>query len=248
MAIEDATSAGWELQGAARERYVGDLFDRIARPYDRLNRVISLGRDRRWRRVAVTMSGAQPGDRVADVGTGTGDLGIAFAQHVDRAGQVVGIDLSAGMLAVAREKRAQADVPWYRLVRGTAAATGLPPAWADVVSMGWVLRNVGDREAAYAEIHRVLKPGGRVVVVDMSRPRGPLRRAGFWMFRHVVMPPLARLSGGDRSAYRYLAGSTDGFPDGPALADELREAGFADVRWRPLMMGAIAVHVATAAE
>jgi len=221
------------------------MFDRISGPYDRLNRVISLGRDARWRRVAVELSAAQPGDRVADLGTGTGDLGLAFAGRVGPEGRVAGLDLSQGMLDVARAKRDEQNIPVYSLHRATAASTGLPDGWAEVVSMGWVLRNVGDRLSVYTEVRRILRPGGRFVVVDMSRPRGMFRRTGFWMFRHMFMPLLALISGGDRAAYRYLASSTDHFPDGPGLAEELRSAGFENVAFRPLMLGAIAVHVAT---
>lgn len=221
------------------------MFDRIASPYDRLNRVISLGRDRRWRREAVVLSGVGRGDSVADLGTGTGDLGLDFAAAVGPSGRVAGCDLAQGMLREAGEKRRRGPCSWYTLHRASAARTGLPKAWADVVSMGWVLRNVADRQEAYAEIFRILKPGGRFVSLDMSRPRGPMSRAGFWFYRHVAMPGLAFLSGGDRSAYRYLATSTDGFPDGPALAQELRDAGFTDVVLRPLMLGSLAIHVGT---
>lgn len=236
---------GWELSGVDRERYVERMFDGIAKPYDRLNRVISLGRDRRWRAVAVEMSGVRPGDNVADVGCGTGDFSFDFARAVGQEGRVVGLDVSPGMLEVAAVKRAEADVPWLTLHRANASATGLPDGWADVVGMGWVLRNVGDRAPVYVELQRVLRPGGRFVCIDMSRPSNPVSRAGNWVYRHLVMPILARFAGGDRSAYRYLASSTDHFPDGPALAAELSAAGFTDVTWRPLMMGSLAVHVAT---
>ncbi|MAB87837.1 MAG: ubiquinone/menaquinone biosynthesis methyltransferase [Planctomycetota bacterium] len=238
---------GWELTGTDRERYVERMFDGIAKPYDRLNRVISLGRDRRWRAVAVEMSGVRAGDNVADVGCGTGDLAFDFARAVGESGRVVGLDLSPGMLQVATAKHAASDVPWLSLHRANAAATGLPDAWADVVGMGWVLRNVGDRAPVYKEIQRILRPGGRFVCIDMSRPGNPVSRLGNWMYRHLAMPVLARFSGGDRSAYRYLASSTDHFPDGPDLAAELAQAGFKDVTWRSLMLGSLAVHVATTA-
>lgn len=239
------TAPGWELSGAEKERYVERMFDGIAEPYDRLNRVISLGRDRRWRAVAVEMSRVRPGDKVADVGCGTGDFSLDFARAVGERGRVVGLDVSPGMLKVADAKRTTANVPWLTLHRANACATGLPDAWGDVVSMGWVLRNVGDRGVVYEEILRVLRPGGRFVCIDMSRPRNPVSRAGNWTYRHLVMPVLARLSGGDRSAYRYLASSTDHFPDGGVLAEEMERAGFEPVTWRPLMLGSLAVHVAT---
>lgn len=236
--------AGHELTGTDRERYVESMFDGIAEPYDKLNRVISLGRDPKWRALAVKMSGARQGDSIADLGCGTGDFAIDFADHVGSTGRVAALDLSPGMLAVADRKRSGTR-PWLSLHRANAQATGLPDSWADVASMGWVLRNVGDRQATYAEIQRILKPGGRFVCIDMSRPRGAVSRAGFWMYRHVIMRGLVRFAGGNKDAYRYLANSTDTFPDGPALADEMREAGFLDVEWRSLMMGALAIHVGT---
>ena len=234
---------GWELSGADKERFVERMFDDIAEPYDRLNRVISLGRDRRWRAVAVEMSGANPGQRVVDVGCGTGDLAMDFVQAVGAGGRVVGLDLSAGMLAVARGKGR--GISWLTLHRANASATGLTGGWADVVSMGWVLRNVGDRRPVYDEVQRVLKSGGRFVCLDMSRPRNPISRVGNWAYRHLALPVVARCCRADRNAYDYLANSTDRFPDGPKLAEELTAAGFRDVAWRPLMLGALAVHVGT---
>ena len=236
--------AGHHLTGVDRERYVESMFDGIAEPYDRLNRVISMGRDRRWRQLAVKMSGARAGDRIADLGCGTGDFAIDFADHVGPDGRVSALDLSPGMLAVAEKKRAGTR-QWLTLHRANAAETGLESGWTDVASMGWVLRNVGKRPETYDEILRILKPGGRFVCIDMSRPRGPISRAGFWIYRHLVMRGLVRFAGGNRSAYRYLACSTDGFPDGPELKDELETAGFEDVKWRALMLGALAIHVAT---
>ncbi len=240
---EAQATPGWEMAGARRERYVERMFDGIAGPYDRLNRVISLGRDRRWRALAVKMSEVTPGQRVVDAGCGTGDLALDFARAVGAEGRVVGLDLSAGMLEVASQKRS--ETPWLTLHRANASSTGLPDRWADVVSMGWVLRNVGDREEVYREVRRVLKPGGRFVCVDMSRPRNPVWRAGHWLYRHTALPVLAFACRADRQAYRYLANSTDRFPDGPTLGEELERAGFSSVHWRPLMCGALAIHVGT---
>jgi demethylmenaquinone methyltransferase/2-methoxy-6-polyprenyl-1,4-benzoquinol methylase len=217
------------------------MFDRIAGPYDRLNRVISLGRDQKWRRSLIKMAGVKSGDLAVDMGTGTGDLGMALAEVVGPNGCVLGLDLSFSMLRIAQSKREAA--PWYAVHRASAAATGLHSGIADVVTMGWVLRNVGDRLAIYQEVLRVLKPGGVFVCLDMSRPQGWFARAGFWTYRHGLLPVLARLGGGDGQAYDYLAGSTDQFPLAKDLAIEWTENGFESVQFRRLMMGALAIHL-----
>ena len=229
---------GARLSGDDKERYVESLFDRIASPYDRLNRIISMGRDRAWRRRVVELAAVPSDGRVIDLGTGTGDLALEFARTLGADARVVGIDLSGGMLARAVEKSGGRGT-W---MRGKADAIPFPDDWADAISMAWVLRNVKDREGVYREVQRVLKPGGRFLCVDMSRPRSAFARAGFWGYRHLAMPVLVRLCGGDKDAYHYLASSTDHFPDGPALAEELREVGFVDVSYKALMTGAVAIH------
>ena len=236
----DPAADGARLSGRERETYVGEMFDRIAVPYDRLNRVISLGRDRAWRQRLVAGAACRPGSCVVDLGCGTGDLALAFAASPGV--EVVGVDLSKGMLRRAHAKARGGLAPGARFVRGNAQHVPLPDAWADVVSMGWCLRNVGDRPAVYREVLRLLEPGGVFMNIDMSRPQGRLSRAGFFLYRHLVMPVLARLGGAEAGAYRYLAASTDRFPDGPALEGELRAAGFTDVSHEPLMTGAVAIH------
>lgn len=234
-------TAGWQLKGSEREKYVAGMFDRIAEPYDRLNRLISLGRDQRWRRSLIQMAGVQPGHIAVDLGTGTGDLGLALADVVGSTGRVIGLDLSASMLRIAEQKRER--TPWYTVHQASAAATGVPDEFADVVTMGWVLRNVGDRPEVYAEVMRILKPGGTFVCLDMSRPDGLVAKAGFWTYRHGLLPILARMGGGDGKAYDYLAGSTDAFPRARELSAEWERHGFHDVRFKRLMMGALAIHL-----
>ena len=240
--VEDEVE-GAQLEGAARERYVKDLFDRIAGPYDRLNRLISLGRDPAWRKYALDRIGVGPGMHALDLGTGTGDLFLLLRERVGATGHVTGIDLSDEMLDVARQK-AGAVFPGepHELRQGTASDTGTDEASQDVVTMGWVLRNVGDRQDVYREVLRVLKPGGHFVSLDMSRPKSAVLRAGAGAYMHLVMPVATKLFGGDMAAYKYLAQSTDRFPDKNALAEEWRAAGFVDVAVSSRMMGSIAIH------
>ena len=231
------------MQGRDRELYVAGMFDRIAAPYDRLNGLISLGKHHRWRETAIAMAGVDPGANVLDLGCGTGDFILAALPKLAGRGDILGIDLAPNMLQIARSKIDPVRGPvTVDLRAGNAGKTGLPDGWADVVTTGWVVRNLGDRPLVYAEIMRVLKPGGRFVCLEVSRPGSALARAGFVVYLHVVMPAMVTLTGGDRSAYRYLADSTERFLSAPELAAELRAAGFADVTWRSLMGGAMAIH------
>ncbi len=236
-------ASGAELSGDAKDRFVAGLFDRIAAGYDRWNRLLSLGRDLAWRRQALRFAGVQPGWRAVDLGTGTGDLYLLLREAVGPTGSVIGIDVAANMLELARTK-AEARFPDQSpdLRQGHAGATGLPDASCDVVTMGWVLRNVGDRQAVYREIQRILAPGGTFLIVEMSQPGFPPLRWSSGVYLNVVMPWLVRWTGGDATAYRYLAESTAAFPSKQELADEWRQAGFEDVAWRSRMLGAIAIH------
>jgi demethylmenaquinone methyltransferase / 2-methoxy-6-polyprenyl-1,4-benzoquinol methylase len=234
---------GVALTGAAREAFVEKMFDDIAAPYDDLNRVLSLGRDLSWRRAALHLAGLRPGAEVVDLGCGTGDFSLAAAERVGDSGAVVGVDLSEGMLARAREKIGASGRRNVKVVRGNAQETGLPAARADAVLMGWSLRNVGDRKATYREVARLLKPEGRLVVLDCSKPTNPFVRFGFAAHVRCVLPILARFKGGDPEAYRYLAASTEAFLTADELAAELTAAGFRDVAYRGFMCGTIAAHV-----
>ena len=245
MAGAHETTDGASLQGEAREAYVEAMFDRISAPYDRLNRIISLGRDPAWRRLAVKMGAIGPGSRVLDLGTGTGDLAEIIAETVGPEGRVLGLDLSEGMLSVARVKLKRRGFAHASVRKGNARETGeTADAW-DAVTMGWVLRNVGDRPATYEEILRVLKPGGRLVVLDCSKPDNPIMRFGFWIYLRTVMPLLIRFLHGDGDAYRYLKESTEKFLTPNELTAELTRAGFSKVVCRKLMGGSMAIHVAT---
>lgn len=233
---------GARLAGEQKEHYVHSMFDRIAAPYDRLNSRISFGRDARWRKILVERSGAGPGDHVVDLGTGTGELALQFAREVGPEGRVTGVDLSAKMLEQAEQKRAVEGLANIEFREGNACATELPSSSADLVAMGWCLRNCSDLHAALHEVLRILKPGGTFVCLDMSRPSFAPVRGLFFLHRHLVMPLQARFYGADAEAYRYLACSTDHFPDRKALEHVMRTAGFAHIESWPLMMGAVALH------
>jgi demethylmenaquinone methyltransferase/2-methoxy-6-polyprenyl-1,4-benzoquinol methylase len=233
------------LEGEEKEEYVTGMFNRIARPYDKLNGLISLGRDAKWRQEALSWAGVTSGDHVADLGTGTGDFYLEIRQRVGDEGRVVGIDIAENMLAVAKEKADQKFGTHVDLRLGSAAETGLDDASQDLVTMGWVLRNVADRAAVYAEVMRILKPGGKFLCVDMSKPSfAPIRWAS-QAYLAMAMPVLIRVAGGDREAYDYLNRSTQKFPNRNELVVEWQAAGFIDVKSRGFMAGSIAAHLAT---
>ncbi|MDP6719234.1 MAG: ubiquinone/menaquinone biosynthesis methyltransferase [Pirellulaceae bacterium] len=238
---------GSQLSGKAKEAFVEEMFDNIAVPYDRLNRVCSFWRDGAWRRRLVRMIGLKSGHVAVDLGTGTGDLALSMLPVVGEGGRVIGIDLSSKMLNVARSKFAAigAEATNYTLTIGNAEATGLDSNSADVITMGWVLRNVGNRDAVYQEVLRVLKPGGRFGIIEMSQPDNRLLRFLSRLYIRVVMPLLIRMVGGRGDAYDYLASSTLKFPMKDSLTREWRDAGLQRVQSHSLMFGSIAIHVGT---
>ena len=235
---------GASLTGHERESFAAGMFDALAPKYVRLNRLITWGADDRWRRLAIAAAGIAPGDTVLDLGTGTGDLYIPAYRAAQPGGRVIGLDISANMLAVAdgRIRTAFPDTEPQLHVR-PATATELPDASVDVVLMGWVLRNVGDRPATYREILRVLKPGGRFVCIETSRPGFWPFRAGNYLYCKFLMPNLVRAAGGNRASYEYLAKTTVNFPRRHDLTAEWQRAGLRGVTSRPLMLGSIALHV-----
>ena len=218
---------------------VRDMFDRISPSYDRMNLLMSMGRDGRWRRLGVRASRAQPGDAALDVCCGTGDFAVELRRAVGPSGRVVGLDFSPQMLAVARRKCSA--VEWQQ---GDALALPFADGEFAAACVGFGVRNLSDHRRGFAEMARVVRPGGRVVCLEMSTP--PAWAAPFariWTDRAV--PLLGRAIARDADAYSYLPESVRRFPDAPGLAAVMRAAGLEDVRFRRLMLGVVAVHVGT---
>ena len=213
--------------GEEKRTTVTAMFDRVAPSYDRLNRLISLGQDRRWRRHAIYALAARPGDRVLDLACGTGDL----CRELAAAGcHPIGFDLSPGMLDHAR-----VVAP---LVLADALQLPVPDACADGITCGFALRNFTDLAAFATECVRVLRPGGRVSLLDAAEPTGTLARVGhsIW-FRHAV-PRIGGLLG-DGAAYRYLPASTAYLPNPTAIVDLFTDAGLVQVQRRTFTGGAV---------
>jgi demethylmenaquinone methyltransferase/2-methoxy-6-polyprenyl-1,4-benzoquinol methylase len=215
------------------------MFDRIAPVYDAMNRVMTVGLDLRWRRLAAAAV-VRPGDRVLDAACGTGDL--ALADRRAGAAEVVGVDFSQKMLDRARRK--SSTVEW---VQGDLLALPFGDATFDSATVGFGIRNVADVELGLRELRRVLRPGGRLAVLEITQPRGPLRLFyGVWFGR--VVPLLGRLlPGGVGTAYSYLPASVRRFPPAEDLTAAIAKAGFADVQFRLLACSIVALHTGTAA-
>ena len=216
---------------------VRGLFERIAPEYDRLNDLLSLGLHRLWKRQALHWLRPIPGQRLVDLCCGTGDLALLLAARVRPGGEVLGLDAAAAPLEVARRRGARQ--PWLplRWRQGDALATGLAAGWADGASMAYGLRNLADPGAGLRELRRLLRPGGRAVVLDFNRPSpgGGLEAFQRLYLRRVVVPAARRV--GLEEHYAYLEASLATFPRGPEQEQLAREAGFAGVCHRPLAAG-----------
>jgi demethylmenaquinone methyltransferase / 2-methoxy-6-polyprenyl-1,4-benzoquinol methylase len=212
------------------------MFDRIAPIYDAMNRAMTVGLDRRWR-AETARAVVIPGDRVLDACCGTGDLALAA---LEAGGRVTGLDFSERMLERARAK--SEAVEW---VRGDALALPFADASFDAATVGFGVRNLDDLERGLRELRRVLVPGGRLAILEITRPRGPLRP--FYRLWFDALVPLAGklLPGG--SAYTYLPASVRRFPEAEDLAELMRGGGFQDVRYRHFAGGIVALHTGKAA-
>jgi len=222
---------------AEDKRRTPRMFSAIAHRYDLLNHVLSFNADRAWRRALVEMAGISPGDRVLDVATGTGDVALAFARH-SQAARVTGVDLAHGMLDVGREKVARAGMTErVTLMEGDALALPFDDSTFDVVTIAFGLRNLPDTAAGIAEMTRVLRPRGRLLVLEFFPPRGGAFLAAYRVYLGRVLPVVGGAISGSRAAYRYLADSIEDFLSHDALRAQMRTAGLADVKKRRLSGG-----------
>lgn len=214
------------------------MFARIAGRYDLLNRLMTFGRDRAWRRFVVDQAALPAGGRLLDLGSGTGDIALEALRRAGNA-TVVGADFTLPMMEVGRSRPGGERVLWCG---ADALRLPFPDAAFDAVTSGYLLRNVADARAAFREQARVVRPAGRVVCLDTSPPPRNLARPFVLFQLRCVIPLLGRLIARDAAAYRYLPESTRRFKTPEELAALMREAGLEDVRWRSFMFGSIAVH------
>jgi demethylmenaquinone methyltransferase / 2-methoxy-6-polyprenyl-1,4-benzoquinol methylase len=222
---------------------VRDVFDSVAGSYDLMNDIMSGGMHRLWKRFALSQTGLRPGQHALDVASGTGDLGAGLARQVGRDGLAVLTDINREMLARGRDRLIDKGIgAQVAFVIANAECLPFPDRRFDCVTIGFGLRNVTDKPAALASMRRVLRPGGRLVVLEFSKPR-PEIRAAYDAYSFNVLPRLGGIVAGDAASYRYLAESIRMHPDQETLATMIRDAGFDDCRWHNLAAGIVALHV-----
>jgi demethylmenaquinone methyltransferase/2-methoxy-6-polyprenyl-1,4-benzoquinol methylase len=221
-----------------KRRYVGRLFATIADRYDFITRLLSFGRDQRWKARLIDLARIEPGARVLDVACGTGDLAFRAARC---GGRVAGLDLTLRMIVLARRKPGAARIAW---LVGDIGQLPLESATVDVITTGYGLRNVPDLSRALAELHRVLRPGGRLCALDFDRPESPALRAVYLSYLTLVGSALGWVLHGDPDTYRYIPASIRRYPGARGVVALLQAAGFSDVRHVGLFGGLMAIHVA----
>lgn len=227
-----------------KTRQVREMFDSIAPAYDFMNRAMTMGIDRLWRRKAVRLLRDWQHDDILDIATGTGDLAIKLARELDPIA-VTGVDLSEGMIEIGRAKVAKEGLQEVvTLGIGDCLLLPFTDASFDVVTCAYGVRNFADLLAGYREMHRVLRPGGRAVILELSTPTSPMVRPLYNFYTRHVIPTVGRLVSKDVRAYSYLPESIAAVPQGDAMTAIMLEAGFSQARAIPLTMGVCTIYEA----
>ena len=218
---------------------IRDMFDTISGVYDPMNTLISGFQEPRWRHRAVRAAALAPGMRALDIATGTGKVALEMWQRVQPGGEVEGIDFAEGMLAVARNH--YADRVGLTFTTGDALELPVPDGTFDAATIAFGMRNLADYRRGFLEMVRAVKPGGRVVCLEIARPQSRAARAAQAWFDRIV-PVIGRVAG-QKQAYSYLVSSTQDYPDPVRIAAIMREAGLVDVSWQPMTLGIVTLHV-----
>jgi demethylmenaquinone methyltransferase/2-methoxy-6-polyprenyl-1,4-benzoquinol methylase len=223
------------LTGKDRGAYVQKMFTRIAHRYDLMNRLMTAGQDTRWRKRVIQQAGLNPFARLLDIGAGTGDLAREALKQHNKA-SITAADFTLEMMQVGRKND--------KLAWSVADALNLPFAEKifDAVVSGFLMRNVSDIQQTLKEQYRALKPGGRIVVLDTTKPRRNLLTPLIWLHMHVVIPLIGGLLTGSRAAYQYLPDSTEAFISANELAVRMAAVGFKKINFEVFMFGTVAVH------
>jgi demethylmenaquinone methyltransferase/2-methoxy-6-polyprenyl-1,4-benzoquinol methylase len=225
------------------------MFTVVPPRYDLVNRIITLGLDKRWRRIAAETCLENNPETVLDLGCGTGDLTINIARLAGKNTEIIGLDYSQPMLEIAQQKATKVGVvKSVRFTQSDAAALPFPDAYFDCVGNSFAFRNLTYKnplaQAHLAEVKRVLKPGGRYVIAESSQPENPVIRAMFRLYVRIFVAPVGIIISGNPGAYRYLTESITRFYTPPEVRDILKAAGFRNISYRPLLLGATGIHVA----
>lgn len=233
----------YHLMGDEKGHYVRKMFSTIAGQYDRMNSILSLRMHHKWRQQAISIADIRPGQTVLDVATGTGDMMIEAMKRMDGRGLVIGLDFVPRMLEIARKKlnRLMINKPDFELIVGDAMHLPFADASFDVITIGFGLRNVVMLEKALEEFVRVLKPEGRLVVLEFNHPRKRLARIMHVLYCEKLLPVIGRLFSGS-DGYAYLPASIRLFPGRRALAQLMHDAGLRNNRWKDLTLGYVVIH------
>jgi len=244
MGNEDSVDFGYaRVPRGEKVRRVRGVFDSVAARYDLMNDLMSGGAHRLWKHFALSQTGLRPGDVALDVAGGSGDLTLGMSAQVGDAGLVVLTDINNAMLSRGRDRLIDAGVVRnLRFAQANAECLPFRDASFHCVTIGFGLRNVTDQPAALRSMQRVLKSGGRLVVLEFSRPVNPTLGSLYDRYSFSVLPRLGRLVAGDADSYRYLAESIRKHPDQETLLGMMREAGLEDCRYTNLFGGIVAVH------
>ncbi len=228
-----------------KKKQVEQMFDNISGNYDGLNRIISLGSDKKWRKKVVKMVAERKPDSILDIATGTGDLAIKFASKTN-ASKIIGLDLSDGMLSIARKK--VLDTPLAKkvqFVQGDSEALPFENNTFDAITVSFGIRNFEDLEKGLSEIHRVLKPKGLFVILETSVPSKAPFKQGYHFYSKTILPLIGKIFSKDKVAYSYLSESASVFPHGEVLNNILRKIGFIEVENNPQTFGVATIYNAT---
>ena len=221
--------------------HVRGVFDSVAPKYDVMNDLMSMGLHRAWKAYTVMVANLQEGDRALDIAGGTGDLALAFSKKVGRTGQVVHTDINEAMLSTGRNRLIDEGVSLPTMVCD-AEKLPFPDGYFNLVSVAFGLRNMTHKDVALAEMHRVLKPGGKLLVLEFSKVAAPLEKIYDW-YSFKVLPKLGKLVAGDDSSYQYLAESIRMHPGQAELKTMMHKGGFGHVDYHNLTGGVVALHV-----
>jgi demethylmenaquinone methyltransferase/2-methoxy-6-polyprenyl-1,4-benzoquinol methylase len=229
--------------GREKEAYVEELFSSIAPRYDLLNSIISLNRHKRWRRFAVAQANLKEGDVVLDVASGTGDFAVELAKSVGESGIVAATDFCRPMAALGCRKVRTLGYRNIAFALANAESLPFPDDTFDCATIGFALRNVADVQATLIEMTRVVKPGGRVISLEISRPQSVFIKPFWKLYFYGLLPFIARVFKGKREPYEYLPNSVTHFHSREQLAKEMQIAGMEDIRIINLTLGVVCVHV-----
>ena len=241
---EDTTHFGFEnVKVEEKAGKVAEVFHSVAAKYDIMNDLMSFGIHRIWKRLTIESSGVRPGHRVLDIAGGTGDLTMQFSKRVGEQGEVILADINASMLAVGRDRLLDKGYGSnIKFVQANAECLPFPDNYFNAVSIAFGLRNVTHKDKAIASMLRVLKPGGRLLILEFSKPSNPVLSEVYDKYSFTALPVMGRMITNDSESYKYLAESIRMHPDQETLKQMMDDAGFVNTRYQNMTGGIVALH------